>query len=206
MATLDRRTHKTPYLDMKLRDKSGVEVRAARLRDPAPRAPPPGKPPRRWPPARAVTERTLTTWPVVEVGVMGVPADTRLCRAPPPHQSKHSLHLYLSLLSRGRDPGQLSWPPTSRDPRGDSDNYPRWGASVRPSRATEHENTAIFRPMSIQEKPESSPIRPRRHDGLIWSGANPAVLGITAVRVTWQRRLPRPGGERPMLPRSWKAG
>ena len=120
MATLDRRTHKTPYLDMKLRDNSAVEVRAARLRDLASRPSLPGKPPGRWPPARAVAERTVTTWPVVQVGVVGMPADTRLCRAPPPHPSEHSPHLCLSLLSHGRDPGQLSWPPTSRDPREDS--------------------------------------------------------------------------------------
>jgi hypothetical protein len=58
----------------------------------------------------------------------------------------------LSLLSYGQAPGQLSWPPTSWDPRGDSSRYvPTVGAILRTSRVGKRENTAIFRWVGIQE-------------------------------------------------------
>jgi hypothetical protein len=108
MATSDCHAHKSPYLDMKHRNTSGIGTQVARLRDLACSAPFPDKPSRPWAPAWAVTERAVTAWPVVAVGVTDMPAGTNPCAALPPHQSKHSPHLCLSLLSHGRDQGQLS--------------------------------------------------------------------------------------------------
>jgi hypothetical protein len=132
-------------------DNRNPPTTATNLRDSASRRPFPSEPAWRWPPAFAITERAVAAGPVVMVGVAVMPAGTELSPVPP-HPSKHSPHLCLSLLSYGRDAGLSS---LATDMLGSTRFglaiYPRSAMSLRTSCAAKHENTAILCQLSSQK-------------------------------------------------------